>query len=220
MDYYWICFATPPIQFTPKKVKGYCAITTFTGMEISPVTRCVFFGCFLPKDQAGWSPPSCVHEKIWPHCSWFCPKTLLATSFWDTLFIIFLLVVAKKYVFVGYAHDFLEWIQSRQKKNPKISHDSWSSGIDFVSAPKETMIELVQVLLSQVDRRPCWAKLIKMSGMLSLEADKQCPAGTRTWPATRYFFRYPTRFSFRNQRVAGNPKHRVLPDISGKPEVS
>ena len=25
----------------------------------------------------------------------------------------------------------------------------------------------------------------------------------------------PTRFSFRNRRVAGNPKHRVLPDISG-----
>ena len=25
----------------------------------------------------------------------------------------------------------------------------------------------------------------------------------------------PTRFSFRNHRVAGNPKHRVLPDISG-----
>ena len=30
----------------------------------------------------------------------------------------------------------------------------------------------------------------------------------------------PTRFRFRNHRVAGNPKHRVLPDISGKPEVS
>ena len=30
----------------------------------------------------------------------------------------------------------------------------------------------------------------------------------------------PTRFSFRNHQVAGNPKHRVLPDISGKPEVS
>ena len=25
----------------------------------------------------------------------------------------------------------------------------------------------------------------------------------------------PTRFSFRNHRVAGNPKHRVLPDILG-----
>ena len=25
----------------------------------------------------------------------------------------------------------------------------------------------------------------------------------------------PTRFNFRNDRVAGNPKHRVLPDISG-----
>ena len=48
----------------------------------------------------------------------------------------------------------------------------------------------------------------------------QCPAGTRTRPATRYFFRYPTRFSFGNYRVAGNPKRRVLPDISGKPEVS
>ena len=30
----------------------------------------------------------------------------------------------------------------------------------------------------------------------------------------------PTRFIFGNDRVAGNPKHRVLPDISGKPEVS
>ena len=30
----------------------------------------------------------------------------------------------------------------------------------------------------------------------------------------------PTRFSFENHRVAGNPKYRVLPDISGKPEVS
>ena len=29
----------------------------------------------------------------------------------------------------------------------------------------------------------------------------------------------PTRFSFRNHRVAGNQEHRVLPDISGKPEV-
>ena len=48
----------------------------------------------------------------------------------------------------------------------------------------------------------------------------QCPVGTRTRPATRYFFSYPTQFSFGNHRVAGNPKHRVLPDISGKPEVS
>ena len=39
-----------------------------------------------------------------------------------------------------------------------------------------------------------------------------CPltlVGTRTRPATRYFFRYPTRFSFRNHRVVGNQKHRV-----------
>ena len=28
----------------------------------------------------------------------------------------------------------------------------------------------------------------------------------------------PTRFNFENHRVAGNPKYRVLPDISGKPE--
>ena len=48
----------------------------------------------------------------------------------------------------------------------------------------------------------------------------QCPAGTPTRPATRYFFRYPTRSSFGNYRVAGNPKRRVLLDISGKPEVS
>ena len=49
---------------------------------------------------------------------------------------------------------------------------------------------------------------------------QQCPAGTRTRPATWHFFRYPTRFSFGNHRVAGNPKHWVLPDISVKPEVS
>ena len=30
----------------------------------------------------------------------------------------------------------------------------------------------------------------------------------------------PTRISFGNHRVAGNPKHWVLPDISGKPKVS
>ena len=40
---------------------------------------------------------------------------------------------------------------------------------------------------------------------------------------TRYpvFFAIPdpTRFSFGNHRVAGNPKYRVLLDISGKPEV-
>ena len=45
--------------------------------------------------------------------------------------------------------------------------------------------------------------------------DIQCPTGTRTRPATRYFLRYPTRFNFENHRVAGNPKYRVLPDISG-----
>ena len=86
-------------------------------------------------------------------------------------------------------------MNTNSQKNPKISHDMTVDlpGIYFLSAPKETMIELVQVFLSQVDRRPCWAKLIKMSGMLSLEADKQCPAGTRTWPAIRYFFRYPTQ---------------------------
>ena len=41
---------------------------------------------------------------------------------------------------------------------------------------------------------------------------------------TRYpvFLSVPdlTQFSFRNHRVAGNPKHRVLPDILCKPEVS
>ena len=49
---------------------------------------------------------------------------------------------------------------------------------------------------------------------------KQCPTGSRTRPDTRYFFRYPTRLSFENHRTAGNPKYRVLPDISGKPGVS
>ena len=45
--------------------------------------------------------------------------------------------------------------------------------------------------------------------------NKQCQAGTRTRPATRYFLPYPTRFSFRNHRVAGNPKFWVPPHISG-----
>ena len=48
----------------------------------------------------------------------------------------------------------------------------------------------------------------------------QCPTGNRTRPATRYFIQYPTRFSFENHRVARYPKYRVLPDISGKPEVT
>ena len=48
----------------------------------------------------------------------------------------------------------------------------------------------------------------------------QCPAGTRTQPATRYFFRFPTRFGFGNHQVAGNLKHLVLLDILSKPEVS
>ena len=48
-----------------------------------------------------------------------------------------------------------------------------------------------------------------------LVAPRQCPTGTRTRPATQYFFRYPTRISFGNRWVAGNPKYRVLPDISG-----
>ena len=57
------------------------------------------------------------------------------------------------------------------------------------------------------------------------EEEKTCLAVTSGYPnPTRYpvFLSIPdpTRFSFRNHRVAGNPKHRVLPDISGKPEVS
>ena len=57
----------------------------------------------------------------------------------------------------------------------------------------------------------------------------RCPMGLLAVPSgypnpTRYpvFLSIPdpTRFNFRNDRVAGNPKHRVLPDISGKPEVS
>ena len=41
-----------------------------------------------------------------------------------------------------------------------------------------------------------------------------------TWYSVFHSIPDPTRFSFENHRVAGNPKHRVLPDISGKPEVS
>ena len=48
----------------------------------------------------------------------------------------------------------------------------------------------------------------------------QCPTDTWTKPATRYFFLYPTQFSFENNQVAGNPKYRVLPDVLGKPKIS
>ena len=41
-----------------------------------------------------------------------------------------------------------------------------------------------------------------------------------TWYSVFHSIPDPTRFSFENHRVAGNPKYRVLPDISGKPEVS
>ena len=39
---------------------------------------------------------------------------------------------------------------------------------------------------------------------------------------TRYpvFISIPDPTQFRNHRVAGYPKHQVLPDISGKPKVS
>ena len=49
------------------------------------------------------------------------------------------------------------WDEYKFAKKPKISHDMTVDlpGIYFLSAPKETMIELVQVFLSQVDRRPC-----------------------------------------------------------------
>ena len=57
---------------------------------------------------------------------------------------------------------------------------------------------------------------------IPLTAPRSVPNGYPN--PTRYpvFFSIPdpTRFSFENHRVAGNPKYRVLPDISGKPEVS
>ena len=39
---------------------------------------------------------------------------------------------------------------------------------------------------------------------------RHCPTGTWTWLATD-----PTRFSFENNWVAGNPKYRVIADILG-----
>ena len=39
---------------------------------------------------------------------------------------------------------------------------------------------------------------------------RHCPTGTWTWLATD-----PTRFSFENNWVAGNPKYRVITDILG-----
>ena len=45
----------------------------------------------------------------------------------------------------------------------------------------------------------------------------QCPTGTRAQPATRYFFRYPTRLSFENYWVVNN---QILLHILGEPDVS
>ena len=163
-------------------------------MEICPVTKCVFLVVFFQRPSGMKPPKLCPWENLVPLLL-ILSQNSVSNFFWDTLFIIFLLFRTKKICICWLCTPFFGMNTNSPKKNPKISHDSWSSGIDFVSAPKETMIELVQVLLSQVDRRPCWAKLIKMSGMpsLSLEADKQYPAGTQTRPATGYFFRYPTQ---------------------------
>ena len=60
-------------------------------------------------------------------------------------------------------------------------------------------------------------QLIEIIGNISGSVPNGYPNPTR-YPV---FFSIPdpTRFSFENHRVAGNPKYRVLPDISGKPEV-
>ena len=52
----------------------------------------------------------------------------------------------------------------------------------------------------------------------------QCPVPSGYPYPTRYTvclsISEPTRLSFGNHRVAGNPKHWVLPNISGKPKLS
>ena len=41
--------------------------------------------------------------------------------------------------------------------------------------------------------------------------DNQYPVVTRTWPVARFFFQYPTRFSFENHRVVGYPRQGWAP---------
>ena len=75
------------------------------------------------------------------------------------------------------------------------------------SRDKNVVRQSVKILLYQPLQDP---------GLL-LEYREQCPTGTRTRPATRYFLRYPTRpdSSFENHRVAGKLTYQVLPEISG-----
>ena len=48
----------------------------------------------------------------------------------------------------------------------------------------------------------------------------QGPTGTWYPAANWHFFRYLTRVSSKNHRVAGNLKFGVIPNISGKPKIS
>ena len=62
------------------------------------------------------------------------------------------------------------------------------------------------------------------SGVVSVHSMVPEPVSSGYPNPTRYpvfhLIPDPTRFIFENHRVAGNPKYRVLPEISGKPGVS
>ena len=221
MDYYWICFATPPIQFTPKKVKGYCAITTFTGMEISPVTRCVFWS-FFSQRPSRMKPPSCVHEKIWPHCSWFCPKTLLATSFWDTLFIIFLLFRTKKICICWLCTPFFLNEYKFAKKILKYPMTVDLLALILFLRQKEQWLNSFKCCYLKWTDDPVEQNWLKCLGgslsRLKNSAQQVLEPDVTSYPV---FLSIPnlTWFNFGNHRVAGSPKHQdsqtpVLPNTT------
>ncbi len=67
---------------------------------------------------------------------------------------------------------------------------------------------------------PKYPKINKIPGNTRLNISTPLPDPNPTCYPVFCPIPNPTRFSFENHRVAGNPKYRVLPDISGKPEVS
>ena len=77
---------------------------------------------------------------------------------------------------------------------------------------------VVSLVSSHPPDVPFWTKALTQHiswPHCDINGHNQCPTGTRTRPAVRYFFRYLTRFSFEIQWVAGNPKYRALLDVSG-----
>ena len=74
-----------------------------------------------------------------------------------------------------------------------------------------------KLFMAQIIVINCWEE-----GCIGKYASWAVPSGypNPTWYTVFHSIPDPTRFSFDNHRVAGNPKYRVLPDISGKSQVS